>query len=292
VCSGGIRPWARKRSAQGDFRIDRCGSCRFAFVNPRPDKHELAAYYTRKAGDGPHAAAEDFLRAEKHYPNAGLDAHRIVSTIARLRPPGPRFLDVGCGAGFFSREAVLHGFTVTAIEPDPAYRGVTTVLAGIEPLETTFEAFQGGSPFHCVLMSQVLEHAADVGEWVARAGELLAPSGILAVAVPNFDSLFRLVLGKRDPFVSPPEHLNFFASPSLGRLAARSGFSVVQKNWVSRLPSDVVSKRLGFPRALIPLLKTATGLGVALYSRLVDRIGFGTMLHVYCRKAFHGKRRV
>src|SRR5205814_10170100 len=81
--------------------------------------------------------------------------------------------------------------------------------------------------FSVIVMSQVLEHALDPLDGLGRAGELLAEDGVLAVAVPNFAGPYQL-LGSRDPFLTPPMHLNFFTPRSMRLAMESAGLRVVK----------------------------------------------------------------
>ena len=73
-------------------------------------------------------------------------------------------------------------------------------------------------------MSQILEHACDINLWMEKVHGLLKEEGLVAIAVPNFNSFLRFFLEEREPYITPPAHLNFFSPTSLGRLLEKHGF--------------------------------------------------------------------
>ena len=75
--------------------------------------------------------------------------------------------------------------------------------------------------FDVVLMSQVLEHITDLESTLDYLRDLLAPNGIAAIAVPHFGSWLSRLQGKKDMFIVPPEHLNFFSRAGLTALFDR-----------------------------------------------------------------------
>ena len=92
-------------------------------------------------------------------------------------------------------------------------------------------AYEALAPFDVVAMEHVLEHVVDPEGLLARLPRLIAPGGVLAITVPNDFSPLQLAardagLVDRDFWVAPPQHLNYFDAPSLGRLLARLGFAV------------------------------------------------------------------
>jgi 2-polyprenyl-3-methyl-5-hydroxy-6-metoxy-1,4-benzoquinol methylase len=284
VCTRDIALWRMKRAAGTKFQIDRCRGCGFAFVNPRPALASLQNYYRSTGIDDGVADAGDALRNERRYPNSLIDAKRIIHTVRAMcgdTVERPALLDVGAGYGFFTREAQSAGFDVTAIELGTKAARICREMTGVEPVNTLFEEFDsGGRRFNAIVLSQVLEHVYDVNVWIEKARSLLAPQGVLAVALPNFGSLFRRILAEREPFITPPEHLNFFAAESLEMLLARHGLAVKTVEYVSRIPRRGLETRLGrLPGGLYLAGGAHLTLGYAL--RTVDALCLGQMITVY-----------
>jgi 2-polyprenyl-3-methyl-5-hydroxy-6-metoxy-1,4-benzoquinol methylase len=291
VCDGQARTWRVKATSHGEFPIDTCSACGFGFVNPRPSSEYLMNFYAVSGLPGedqsevPTATLEDILAAEQAFPNSTLDASRIVrntSYILADKTRTYRLLDVGCGFGFYSREARGAGFEVTAIELASHERGVATQLAGIVPQAVSFEAFSAEpKSFSAIVMSQILEHAEDVNVWVAKANSLLVPHGVLAIALPNFASIFRWLMQEDEPFVSPPAHLNYFSAGSLTTLLERHGFQVRKTQWSSRLGFRAIEKRIPkVGRAMTPMLE----IGSKAILRAIDAAHLGQMITVYAEK--------
>lgn len=169
--------------------------------------------------------------------NSELGVHRLLQIRSRLRHVA---LVVQCHAQTPPQvEGVTLQYqnnTVTAIELGPT-RAVAREMTGIDPKPVLFEDFDAPQEsFSAILMSQVLEHVHDVNLWTRRAFELLRPGGVLAIALPHFGSGLRGVLGERDPFISPPEHLNFFTGESLRLLLLRHGLQPGRTEYRSRIP--------------------------------------------------------
>lgn len=235
------------------------------------------------------ATAADVLEAERVTPNSTADAHRIVQTLVAVTGPDGRLLDVGSGYGFFSAAALEAGFEVDALEIAPLERTLGREIAGIEALPDEFEDYEAPpGTYDAILMSQVLEHAVDIGEWSSKAARLLRPGGMLCVAVPNFGGLLRRLLQQRDPYVTPPVHLNYFSAGNLRRLLGDRGLTTVRTETVSRVRGDALARRL--PRAVAPLRRIAIPAVRVLQRPVlapVDRSGLGMFLNVYARKDDH-----
>jgi SAM-dependent methyltransferase len=291
ICDGHPEPWRTKSTSFGLFPIDTCSSCGFGFVNPRPSSAFLMGFYAisgHARGDpseAPVATMADIVETESNFPNSTLDASRMVRTISRIladRTRNYRFLDVGCGFGFFSREAREAGFEVTAIELASHEREVATQMTGVAPHAECFEDFEAEpKTFSAILMSQILEHAQDVNLWVSKANNLLVPRGVLAIALPNFDSIFRRLMQENEPFVCPPAHLNFFTRTSLKTLLERHGFRVTKTQWTSRIRPSAIDKRIPrMARRAVPIL----GLGSKAILKAVDGLHLGQILTIYAEK--------
>lgn len=272
------------------YRLERCPSCSFVFVNPRPSRIEITAMYRELGGHcRDSATAADVLESERVAPNSTADAHRIVQTLVAVTGAAGRLLDVGSGYGFFSAAALEAGFEVDALEIAPLERTLGREIAGVEALPDEFEDYEAPpATYDAILMSQVLEHAVDIGEWSSKAACLLRPGGVLCVAVPNFGGLLRRLLQQRDPYVTPPVHLNYFSAGNLRRLLGDRGLTTIRTETVSRVRADALARRL--PRAVAPLRRIATPAVRVLQRPVlapVDRSGLGMFLNVYARKDDH-----
>lgn len=210
----------------------------------------------------------------------------MIGTIKSLTEGHPglsgRFLDVGAGYGFFSREAVNHSFQVVAINPAGEERPLALSVSGIEPISTTFEDLRlETASVSVVLMSQVLEHALDVDRWISKAWQLLEPDGILAIALPNFGSLQRMILQQNEPYICPPAHLNYFNPASLSALLRNRAFAVERIQHVSRVPSRTIRNRV---RGAAAPLATPLWLLTNQLLKVVDIVRLGSIINVYARK--------
>ncbi len=291
VCSSPIERWRRKQVGNAIYTIDVCATCGFAFINPRPSMRFLMDYYSslghgqKGNGDNEDIPTIDTVRCqENNDPNSTIDAARMIREIKSMSTlhANKRFLDVGCGYGFFAKEALESGFDVIPLELAENERRIAEGMTGLAPRAVSFEEFDcTPSSLSVVLMSQILEHALDINLWVSKANALLADRGVLAIALPNYGSIFRLVMQEKEPYICPPAHLNFFNPHSLSRLLEKHGFEVLKVQWISRIPKNTFEKRLpGVARALLP--------AVHLLSRVplktLDVLHLGTIINVYGRK--------
>ncbi|MCJ8144938.1 bifunctional 2-polyprenyl-6-hydroxyphenol methylase/3-demethylubiquinol 3-O-methyltransferase UbiG [Ancylobacter sp. A5.8] len=109
-----------------------------------------------------------------------------------LRPlAGLRLLDIGCGGGLIAEPLARMGASVVAIDPAERNIAIASLHARESGVEvdyraTTAEALaDAGERFDVVLAMEVVEHVADIGLFLARAGEMVKPGGLMAAATLN-----------------------------------------------------------------------------------------------------------
>jgi cyclopropane fatty-acyl-phospholipid synthase-like methyltransferase len=153
---------------------------------------------------------------------------------------GQRLLDIGCDTGVFLR-AAREEFGVVPIGIDVSARAVEAARQGdIEAYQTLLEeAPDRLSAFPLVTAIDVIEHVPDPGAFLREVRSRLAPGGVLYVETPNIRSavysLGRALSHVMDSSSSgviqrlfPPQHVQYFTTHSLSRLAKDSGLEVVQ----------------------------------------------------------------
>ena len=87
------------------------------------------------------------------------------------------------------------------------------------PQSISFEEFKvADNSFDVVIMNQIVEHVLDINKWISKSQKLLKPNGVLTVTLPSFNNLFRCLLGTNEPYIIPPEYLNYFNGRNLRKL--------------------------------------------------------------------------
>jgi hypothetical protein len=175
----------------------RCCACGVATTDPWPSPQELdtayASWYRPRAGRFGWLA-EAVLRRSRAAPARRLD---------RIAPPG-RVLDVGAGDGALldglhrlGRDAI--GLDRTATRADVSERKLGEV-------EGSWAA---------IVFWHSLEHLSEPAAALERAATLLAPGGVIVIAVPNSDSLQAHAFGDRWLALDLPRHLIHLTSSAL-----------------------------------------------------------------------------
>lgn len=226
----------KKSTLRATFNIIKCQGCGSAFAWPRPDHLEAELYYRN---DCYHNLTPEkaIIQDRRYHPDSHSDAQRILAVCTRLAR-GPRFLDIGAGFGAFSAAAAEHGFSVSACEPNPNARKIFSALNGFQAEDAMFDdsfALHHPDAFDVILLSHVLEHTPDPDAVAGYCRRVLRNEGLAAVAVPHFGSALSRMQGKRDMFISPPEHLNYFSKNGLISLFERNGFQLLELNTTSKI---------------------------------------------------------
>jgi hypothetical protein len=120
---------------------------------------------------------------------------RLAHRLDRIAPPGP-VLDVGSGEGVLLDALRARGREVLGVERE-ADRPDTRA-GRLEDIDGSWAG---------IVFWHSLEHLPDAGEAIDRAAALLAPQGVLVIAVPNASSLQARVFGDRWLALDLPRHL-------------------------------------------------------------------------------------
>jgi 2-polyprenyl-3-methyl-5-hydroxy-6-metoxy-1,4-benzoquinol methylase len=217
--------------------IVRCSDCGYIFDSPRPTAEEVAAFYSRPQ------------QYDSWLTELGLRElmwKRRLSKLRSTRKPGT-LLDVGAGIGQFLFLAQglyqqVHGTEISA----PAIE-IAKSRYGLELFGGPFEELAGRNMvFDNITLFHVLEHVYDPRATLQLCWALLAPNGILVVAVPNeIDSLrgrLRRMKAKLGVAASKGSgiprirldcslreiHLSHFTPAVLRKLLESTGFAVLR----------------------------------------------------------------
>jgi 2-polyprenyl-3-methyl-5-hydroxy-6-metoxy-1,4-benzoquinol methylase len=223
LCARAVVP--RKNHRFGRFDLSRCLSCGFEQIAPAPSLQELeelygALYFQKAKYTDPKAIELEYKRRHKLMARAGFKS-------------GDRLLEIGCGAGQFIATCVdeydWHGmdFSPEGIEDALARLPQLSVdRLNAAPIEDYTPDLAGGL-FDGVVIFDTVEHVYDVQVMLARAATWLKPGGKMIVTTPDIGACFARLLGRRWPFMTPPEHLSFFTRSAMAAALARVGLKTI-----------------------------------------------------------------
>ncbi len=251
-----IQFWRTKHKEGVEYHIFKCDQCTTAFLNPRVTNQTILDIYD-KSGHGltNPVTLDEILQREKEYPNSTIDSERIVSyayqnLIKENQEKKMKALDIGSGYGFYSLCAKKYGFTVESINPGIYENDVCREMFKKANFPENihvglFEDFEfEKESFHFIILSQVLEHIKEPLSIMRKVADLLKPGGMIAIAIPNYNSIFIKLKGVRDNCcLWVPEHCNYFTETSLRYIGNDLNLKLTHIRHICRLPYYYFSNR-------------------------------------------------
>lgn len=237
-------------SELGDsFAAYRCEGCGVAFLHPPPTAARLAtAYSAAYYGAGGRKFTGPLGRVVA-WAQGGRARY-----VRGLRKQGSRVLDVGCGNGGFVKQLLGLGLAAEGTEwtEESAARarqesGIAVHVGDLLDLD-----LQPAS-YDAIVLWHVFEHLARPAETLDKVRELLAPGGLLFLALPNLESVQAEWFGPHWFHWDPPRHLHNFGRESLRILLESRGFETIRSSTWSfeQNPYGFIQSllnALGFPR--------------------------------------------
>jgi 2-polyprenyl-3-methyl-5-hydroxy-6-metoxy-1,4-benzoquinol methylase len=148
---------------------------------------------------------------------------KTLARLAQADPPGPRLLEVGVGSGTFLNAARERNYEVMGCDLSAPICARVSQTFGIgmhsEPLST----LSGDSRFDVIVMNHVLEHVHRPIEFMSDVRRLLAPGGVVHVAVPNIACWEAALRGWTS---YEPYHLAYFDPQTLARTITAGGLVI------------------------------------------------------------------
>lgn len=245
-------------SQRPPLRVSRCVRCGLVYRNPRERAESLRATYAGEHTD-PAALAALFDTQRAAY---AAQAARLTEVAGR---PG-RVLEVGSYVGGFLAAATALGWRAEGVDVNPATNAATRAR-GFAVHDGDLESYAGPGHLDAVAIWNCFDQLPEPRAAAARAHDLLAPGGLLALRVPNGAfyaavrrrlagrgaAVARLLLAHNNLLTFPYRH--GFTLPSLTLLLERTGFAI------ARVHGD----------ALVPIADRWTHPWAALEERAVKR---------------------
>ena len=198
----------------GDYLVQ-CSKCSFVFCKRIPTEEELVNYY------------KDYPSDHLLSPITVKRYHELLDTFEHYKKTN-KILDIGCGDGYFLREAKNRGWQVYGTEfSDHAYeigkkKGITMHKGILNPENYSFRDFDVITSF------EVIEHINNPKEEVENINKLLRTGGLFYFTTPNFNSISRLISKLPWNVILYPEHLSYYTAGSMNRFLTKKGFEKIK----------------------------------------------------------------
>jgi 2-polyprenyl-3-methyl-5-hydroxy-6-metoxy-1,4-benzoquinol methylase len=204
-----------------DWPIVRCGNCNLVYVASRIAQSETSEIY--------HDHAYEFQRSGRT--DAVVDGRphgaRVISELGKHVAPG-RLIDIGCGTGEFMRQAQAAGWQAEGVELAPHLSEVAR-QRGLKVTTGTLEdANLPDGVFDAATLLDVVEHLEDPLATLAEINRILRPGGALVMETPNWNSVYRRLLGRWWAALQPRLHLLYLDPASAADILSRAGFTPVE----------------------------------------------------------------
>lgn len=242
---------AKDPQTKEKFAVLACENCKFAETSPQPKN--LSDYYTEYYGKR-HGFTNDYcawrrcrlveksFRKSKVINSANSSIKKDTPFDSALQPNNksadrPLLLDVGCGDGTFLEAMRKRGWKAVGTELNlENFSNSDFAIYG--DLHAVKEQF-GATSFDAITMWHTLEHFYNPREVLESAFELLAPKGVLLVAVPDAQGFQAKIFGKFWLHLDLPRHLFHFDYNSLQTLLKQTGFEI-KNHWHQEFEYDLL----------------------------------------------------
>ena len=241
--------WTREWQRDG-HRVIECDVCGYRHLHPLPDETELAAFYRehyhqeKQHIDYP-SVDKAFVDRQIETLQANGEFRHIHAKVKSLLPDkAPRtIIDIGGGNSLLSRFFMDRGWNATVFEPnfDAANYLRQFELQVVESMFGYTDRSLSGS-YTFINIQFVLEHVLDPLDMLCQSADMLDAEGLMRVCVPNDFSPGQMAwlsaTGAEPPWISYPDHINYFDFDALARLLARAG--LVEESRETSFPLELL----------------------------------------------------
>lgn len=233
--------------------IGRCTQCGFVQICPGVTTREYAAFYT---DDWNHFTPYlSQIQAHRRY------FQRVLQFLIRnAKRPVRSLLDIGCALGVLLEEADKLGISSKGVDISAAAVSYAKKqhLSVHHDTCVSWEKRGGHAKQYDVITAlEVIEHEKNPLTMLQSMFRMLRPGGTAVLTTPNFNTLFRTLMGNNWVGYQHMEHLWFFTPETLTRLLKQAGFSDIRVRQDFFRPYSVsfMWERLG---DYVPMLRFVT----------------------------------
>jgi len=234
---------ARRTPDRCHCRIVRCRKCGLIFSNPfLREKAIHRLYQESELTYGPEIGS-----LKKTYGN-------YLKKIINFVPEKNNLLEIGCGNGFFLKEALKLGFkNVWGVEPsvDAVNKADSEIKPFIKLNNFQAKLFKNNF-FDVICFFQTLDHIINPNLFLNDCFKILKRQGIIFCIVHNSNSFLTKILGEKTP-IFDIEHTYLYDKSTLRKIFEKNNFEVIKvintaneyslRYWFSLLPLGIAFKK-------------------------------------------------
>lgn len=213
-------------------------NCGLVMLNPRPDADEAPEHYPADRYDpfihhGNCRSWRDraYLAASDRFMD--LKASLVMNGL-KNRAKTASVLEVGCSTGrLLSRIHRTYGMparNLWGIEASHEAAEAARRSGNCRIVESDLCDARLDGRFDRIVFWHVLEHIHRINETLDRSVSLLAPGGMLVIALPNLSSGDALRYGRNWVALDAPRHLYHFSPGTLAALLEKHGLRIIDMN--------------------------------------------------------------
>ena len=220
-------------SVPGEWGHRQCQNCHLIWLVPRPGEESIMSFYEDYYTHAEYAENKSFiykaLRWVFHFAKGlfqNADKKNLELLDLSSARPG-KMLEIGVGNGERLRQFKNQGWNVLGQELDPKAAAFAAQRTGFEILRGPVEELNLPSEtFDCIIMNHVLEHLPEPVSTFKHLHRALKLGGVLAVGVPNGESLTFARFQSDWIHLDPPRHLFIYSIQNLKLLGMNAGFEM------------------------------------------------------------------
>ena len=150
-----------------------------------------------------------------------------------------KLLDLGCGDGrFLALASKLFDVMGVELSPRAAQSAQQRVPSAAILVSPVTDAIVPEGSFDIVTLFGYIEHEWQPATGLAVAFRALKPGGVLVIKTPNYASWNRRFMREDWCGIHIPAHCNYFTPVTLGHMLRQSGFQVLARPLLDRLPTS------------------------------------------------------
>lgn len=231
--------------AEQSFSVIKCANCGLARTWPVPvESTEAEKFYEE---------FDDYNLRYKSFNLWKIYCKKILKIINIYKKRG-ELLDVGCNVGIMVKESMDKGYSAVGIDISNS-----AIEFGKKHLNLGDYLFRGilsenlflNKKFDIITYIHVLEHVADLNAEFEKIKKILKQDGILLISVPNYNSLWRILLRNKWYGFCPKQHIWQFSRESLEKILKKNNFLILKAYTRHSLDHEINFSPKGFTKLII-----------------------------------------